>query len=1048
MDLPVDHQLHCPYSVVQLTHPSYEEGTAEVEHLTCPDRRCCVWLDLRGWFGLDRPELEADEFRLAFTDIAHGGSGLYEKLVVLGARALETFSEVYIYEQFDPTGIPSDLLGGTQIPEEICRLVWTRKRVERLTSPNSLLAFAKSYLAAAQSLPTEISCVKYVKACIGYAIQLPVTEAQRLFEWMPSLVEHIYWAQRLHVEEHDEDNETLEDIQEYFGYPYSRLIPRIRESLAARPSTVTTDAPTGRDLIRFYAADYFRSLAEETKIPSDRRPAWVTDETDFFMQSIVFQLFAACWLNLGPYLAAQTESASLPNSHEYRRMFESLLAACYVLSPEEKSRTWMITLIHRLRQIQLSIHVRRLDILTGGPTAELEGLHNVDIHRWSSLSHILQHRQLQWTLAGLDDISVAMLGEPSGIPTSLFRKHVDAGSKLPTPMKAEKQEEPAFIDQLKNALLPCLRPRRPAYPITLIPDDDHRREGAPTLEMIPLGPPSQLRGRRPPEYMFKDDIDRDRGLSFQPQDRQHSLWERFGAAHEPQAILETPRMGSPRKDVAPARSPTPVFRRNKHTGGGSAPGCCHRVPRGRRGCPRNVWDGVPRDENGIELWRPPGALFMQPRHRHPTSPTRRAVSQEKVASPVGHREKEDDQETQFIPPPDHVADGGTAAQRTAQDVATTASENAEDDDEDPNEMKLKIRYIMPKAAAVQEKRPPMDILLYPTEKDAQNKTNAALRAVVELSPENNIDVTGQTVHGHHLKATLYPNPNCSTDQPVQLNFVEAGPTGSPRVYISSAKDVATRGTLKTAVIKRKPAKPTKLPTSRKRAADDDESSDRSAYTSTTTLSSTWSSTSSGSSGGSSSFSLSRSSTTTSDAASSSSSSTSSEDSSEGRCSSSSSSETSVSGSGTTTSSSIEASVASTDRTQSTRTTTSAATTTVASTPTSSTSSDSSVSATTYSSLSHMPHHAPYSPPNADILFVPPYRHLSPRVPLQISQEAMVPTPRTPRVITHKTTNRLPSDVTSSTSDNVVASARSFRYVTVRQLEMCANIFCPSKGMPC
>lgn len=52
-------------------------------------------------------------------DVAHGGSGLYEKLVVLGTRALETFSEVYVYEQFDPTGIPPDLLGGTQIPEEV-----------------------------------------------------------------------------------------------------------------------------------------------------------------------------------------------------------------------------------------------------------------------------------------------------------------------------------------------------------------------------------------------------------------------------------------------------------------------------------------------------------------------------------------------------------------------------------------------------------------------------------------------------------------------------------------------------------------------------------------------------------------------------------------------------------------------------------------------------------------------------------------------------------------------------------------------------------------
>lgn len=107
-----------------------------------------------------------------------------------------------------------------------------------------------------QSLPTETSCVKFVKACIGYSVQLPTLEARRLFEWMPVLVEHIYWAQRLRIEEkHDEDNETLQDIQEYFGYPCkdrelyhlknysiifsdSRLIPRIREALTTDSSAL------------------------------------------------------------------------------------------------------------------------------------------------------------------------------------------------------------------------------------------------------------------------------------------------------------------------------------------------------------------------------------------------------------------------------------------------------------------------------------------------------------------------------------------------------------------------------------------------------------------------------------------------------------------------------------------------------------------------------------------------------------------------------------------------------------------------------------------
>lgn len=44
-----------------------EAPASAFSQLTCPDRRCCVWLDLRSWFGLDTAELPINEFRLAFT---------------------------------------------------------------------------------------------------------------------------------------------------------------------------------------------------------------------------------------------------------------------------------------------------------------------------------------------------------------------------------------------------------------------------------------------------------------------------------------------------------------------------------------------------------------------------------------------------------------------------------------------------------------------------------------------------------------------------------------------------------------------------------------------------------------------------------------------------------------------------------------------------------------------------------------------------------------------------------------------------------------------
>lgn len=111
-----------------------------------------------------------------------------------------------------------------------------------------------------------------------------------------------------------------------------------------------------------------------------------------------------------------------------------------------------------------------------------------------------------------------------------------------------------------------------------------------------------------------------------------------------------------------------------------------------------------------------------------------------------------------------------------------------DDATDMEDIKLKIRYVLPDGyqAVGNQKRPPLDITLYPTLEDAKQKENPALRAVVDVSPENAVDVSGNTLlHGRQLKATFFPNPEDPDSHPIQLDFVGEGPTGSPRVYISS-----------------------------------------------------------------------------------------------------------------------------------------------------------------------------------------------------------------------------------------------------------------------
>lgn len=669
------HERQCPFASVELGEappPPAEGGPrAPDQQLTCPDRRCCTWLDLHTWFGLEAPELTLMDFRIAFTDVAHGGTGVYEKLVVLGTRALEMFADLYVNEQFDPTGIPTDLLGNTTIPEEITRKVWTRKRVERLLTPHALWTFAKAYLATAQSLPTATSCVKYVRACIGYSIQLPELEAQRIFTWMPTLVEHIYWAQRLHVEEHDEDNELLQDVQEYFGYPYAKLVPRIRDALLD-PARRQIEAQTGAKLLQTYAYDYFGDLAEEANIPADQRTAWITDETQEFLNSRAATLFAGCWLNLGPFLAVASVGPTLPPAATYTTAFKSLVAACYVLSPEDHARIWMGALIHRLRQTQLLLRLRQLDILTGGPTADLEYFKGVDIHRWSSLSHLLQTtRRYGWAAAGLDDIAVGALG-PSRVAALMHeaeRGTVPKPALPPQPTPARKGFGEILCDHLQQALVGRAPPSAP--PPEQLPK-------APQAKIPPpLAPPGAVPTGAPWQSVV--------GQSVGPPDA--------AAAEAPRRIAET----------APA-----IFRRIRHSS-------ARRTLPTQRYCPKDVWPEVPKDATGTELWRPPGAIFMRPRPRRSVTP----------APPVARRGDESPSTTPS-------AEGRLS--QSSPPTTTTTTTTSEGDAEDNMKMRIKFRVPKEPVSVAAERPAPVHLVMYESE-EAKQKKDPALTAVLDLSPE-------------------------------------------------------------------------------------------------------------------------------------------------------------------------------------------------------------------------------------------------------------------------------------------------------------------------
>ncbi|KAH0478179.1 MAG: uncharacterized protein KVP18_003727 [Porospora cf. gigantea A] len=236
---------------------------------------------------------------------------------------------------------------------------------------------------------------------------------------MPNVIEHIYWIQKHRNASGDLDDvdaDLLLDLQEYFGYPFNRIVPRVQEIVSLQHHPLggaivegRGDVPTGKELVRFHATEYFKTLSMEadntTTVPPERRAAWVADEVAHFTQSMVVRVFGCTWMNLAPFL---TRYALLDNSiaakgDVYEDVVYQIVAACYVLSTDDRARVWMAGFVHRLRQIQLSLHLQELEIrmnhlgkkTTVGPydPLPLAVFQGLDIYRWSSLSRQLQQRR-------------------------------------------------------------------------------------------------------------------------------------------------------------------------------------------------------------------------------------------------------------------------------------------------------------------------------------------------------------------------------------------------------------------------------------------------------------------------------------------------------------------------------------------------------------------------------------------------------------------------------------------------------------------------------
>ncbi|SCN12808.1 conserved Plasmodium protein, unknown function [Plasmodium malariae] len=323
----------------------------------CPNVYCNIYTDLYNWFGFKNcRKIDIESLNTCFTDITNGGVGYYEKLIVLGGRVLELYSELHFFNKYNyekDVEIVNDLKNIKSIKEVVFHYLYVQKRKNRVIYKNSLYLFGYSYLYTPLFFNNKNSIIKYVKACVAYAVKY---SGSNIFSWMPSLIEHIHHAQKLKIAEIEQENELIQDLQEYFGYQFDYILPRIAECFSYHNIYITNSHLTGLQIIRMFANEYFSLLADDVNINGKEKVVWVREETEAFLNSKCIEIFSGCMISLNKYLNEKNVQVS-----KIRNIFEMILSSCWVLGNEKKNKIWVKALIQRLRQVQLLTQITTIE---------------------------------------------------------------------------------------------------------------------------------------------------------------------------------------------------------------------------------------------------------------------------------------------------------------------------------------------------------------------------------------------------------------------------------------------------------------------------------------------------------------------------------------------------------------------------------------------------------------------------------------------------------------------------------------------------------------
>ncbi|KAF7456512.1 hypothetical protein HWI79_2941 [Cryptosporidium felis] len=353
----------------------------------CTDPLCRMWYDMSQYFGFLGEDIIDTDIDNAIISVADGGSGIYERLIVLGHRILDATGKEYAVKKYMTTGIEG-------IPKEINKIIGeTNKKLliflkmrwlsNNICSVSCLSKFAKRYShycrAELNSDPNkwdDIKLSKYIKFCISFCIygqgivdwNNPLNVENKLcqrFPWLEILIRSMDFSilnptvqedGKFYTPEGLRNMKIMEVLCKYFGYSRNKkeVPPRVLFALNTPEGSPLPEEKTGKMIFSHYISHYFKAVAAEHGLTGVDTLHWVEKEKNILLQSNAIELFAMIDLELGEIYANFGPSKIEEKFTRFKGLFFSLIANMFVLCNEDKhAQMWLQELVTSVRQVQL-----------------------------------------------------------------------------------------------------------------------------------------------------------------------------------------------------------------------------------------------------------------------------------------------------------------------------------------------------------------------------------------------------------------------------------------------------------------------------------------------------------------------------------------------------------------------------------------------------------------------------------------------------------------------------------------------------------------------